>query len=242
MKIKKYLKKQNGLILMKSNTPKISIVSTEEQRKQQMENVMTKEKITNIYAFRSVLSLITSFFMIYKSTISAVFYDGWASEEAIFPAMHLFTLYNVLDIGLELNTAKKHRSLSIIIHHFVCLIASGMFYYSTAEAYEDHIYRLIWWLIIAEVSTIFNNFRILFKHTDFAHSTKIAFGISFLVARSIMSIGCLWEMLTTTYSHNLIMHGIVYSFVSLNVYWMYLMITKGFLTLGPRQRQHDKNK
>lgn len=108
-----------------------------------------------------------------------------------------------------------------IVHHIIA-IASGFYLVWILPDYPDHLYRLVWWLVMAEITSIFNNLRVLTRKTACSFHTSILFAIVFITVRSFMTYGSVMEVLYN--EHNYIHNIIVYGLAVLNITWMFMIV------------------
>lgn len=114
-----------------------------------------------------------------------------------------------------------------------------MFYvrHALQESYENDLYLLSWWMLFGEVTSIFNNIRVIFNKTKYKPYTDKLFACVFLPFRFIMTFGSIYSL--KNFEHVLIPAIIVGIFAFLNIYWGTAVINK--VKKGYKD-QNDKNK
>ena len=121
---------------------------------------------------------------------------GWATRAALFPTIWLLLAYNLFDTAVGLRRYMTREPVYLV--HHACsvggaLVALRILYFGDARTVV-HLERVTRWLLLAEVTTLFNGVRLLARHTMLQRATEIAFGGIFLVGRSAMTLGCLAEL------------------------------------------------
>lgn len=149
---------------------------------------------------------------------------GWASREAAIRGALAVGVYNVWDIlvgGLSWKRAEH------IIHHLCAVVGCGLMLKAAAGNggldYEK-LKPLVYWMGLAEVSTIFNGLRV----AQGGIVAKSLFASSFLVVRPVASVGAVRVLVKKwaerSHGENAILTPLVGTFVILNGLWSYKIL------------------
>lgn len=123
-------------------------------------------------------------------------YLGWATQIALMHSMWILIGYNVFDSVYGFREYWKHDRIYLLHHACACsCVAMGAVLLHWGDATtRDSVQRLAAWLLLAEVTTHFNNVRLLTRTTWLRRVTQMLFAAAFLVGRSAMTLGALMEL------------------------------------------------
>jgi len=149
---------------------------------------------------------------------------GWASRGAAWSGAWVVGVYNIWDIVAG---GVSWKRAEYVLHHLIAAVGCGMIIQSLRtgdrKAYEK-LRPLVYWMGIAEVTTIFNGLRVAVGGTI----TKSMFAISFLTLRPIASYGAIRVLVKKwaerSQGENAILVPLIGCFVSLNTLWSYKIL------------------
>ena len=172
-----------------------------------------------LFDFQLILSLAVSSTVVFLN-IS----NPWASKVIMLPTINLLLIYNIVDLILGIKYYIKYDK-ALFIHH---LCAIGITYILSKDfdtIYTFDIYRISRWGLLAEVTTVFNNIRLLTrKNEQLKNITTNIFAGVFVVGRTIMSIGFFVSLYKNQYF--VILAPFCLTFHCLNIYWINQIIRK----------------
>ena len=157
-------------------------------------------------------------------------YYPWASKDALVPCAYILFAYNFGDLIFSYKRYMKSKNLGFVFHHLMVVIGSIIMHYYLLPNYSHGLYRVIRWLYLAEVSTFFFSIRTLLLGTRYENISTKLFGLSFLIFRSIQTIGFTFELYKNSYFFLFAPVWVVLT--ALNIHWGYL-ITSKVVTLEP---------
>ena len=123
-------------------------------------------------------------------------YLGWATHAALMHSVWILIAYNVFDTVYGFHEYWQHDRIYLVHHACACgCVAMGavLLHWGDAST-RDSVQRLATWLMLAEVTTHFNNVRLLTRTTRLRRVTQMLFAVAFLVGRSAMTLGALMEL------------------------------------------------
>ena len=150
--------------------------------------------------------------------ISCNIIKPWASIDAVRLVIPFVIFYNTTDIVIGWHYYKTKGKI-YILHHLM-LIFGVIYIYFNLDNY-DQMSGLVKWSTVGEISTIFNNIRILSKGKSFENTSKIMFAGSFLICRTLMTIGLI---VNSVNNENKFLLPVSITFSALNVYWSYEIV------------------
>ena len=166
----------------------------------------------NLYDFQTVISMVASSMVLFYNT----YQYPWASQEAMVPTAYILMTYNIIDAILGAHQYIR-KDPATLLHH-IC-VTGGI--YSILDIlryhYDSDIYRLNYWLMMAEVTTVFNNIRILTRKTSIKKYTAGLFAVCFLVGRTSMTVGIYYNLYQNR--HFNVLAPVCFLLTTLNVYW-----------------------
>lgn len=170
------------------------------------------------YTFQAWVSLINTLWV-----VGINLYKGWAGEYAMRACIMPVIIYNIFDLIIGGEQYLKRDKLTIL-HHFGAI--GGMLYFMNVlqESYPEDLYNFTWWMLFGEISSIFNNVRVICSKTPYRDISNKLFAIIFLFCRTIMTIGTLQSL--QNFEHKMIPTIIAGLFTFLNVYWGFAIIQK----------------
>ena len=142
---------------------------------------------------------------------------GWGSVESLQIVLPIFCLYNVWDIiaGQYWKTDKV-----LLIHHAFCLLSGFYALYLGPNTITQNSLDFFYWVSLAELSSFWGTLRWFFRKTDWAMTTNLLFGLSFLIIRPIST----YYSFEYGYNDNILFTvWLLYAFV--NLYWTILIFT-----------------
>ena len=169
----------------------------------------------NRYTLQTVISLFVAAYL-----VGLNFYYDWASQVAMEHFALPFTLYNLFDLYVGRKHYFKNDKMTVV-HHLIGFFA-GLYLMWILPDYPEELYRLVWWLIIAETTTIFNNIRILSRKTSYSFHTSTLFAVMFVTLRSFMTVGSIGEVLY--YEHGIVPKLVVWGLAALNATWCFMIV------------------
>jgi len=167
---------------------------------------------------------------------------GWASFNAIKIIVPFLFVYNIVDSYLNWNDWMHPKNDHTMMYHHggvLLMIIAFYFNYKQIGYYHNDIYKIAWWFLIMEISSIFYNLRFVFKDTKWSKQFDQLFGASFLVIRSIATIGFINVLIGNRF--DLLMAPFIILFCVLNIYWGYLIVKK-LIELMSKSKNKSKDK
>jgi len=166
----------------------------------------------------TVLSTLTSAYVI---AINGLY--GWASWSAVTLSMNALSAYLALDTVL-LFKRYWSRDRMILLHHVGTLQWILFGRALIAHDYPDDVRRFVYWVLLAEVSTVVNGVRLLARGSPYQRVTERVFAAVFLGCRAPMTCGMVRALLGNTYVWYFAPFATVIT--AANVYWGALIVDK----------------
>lgn len=181
------------------------------------------------------------------STTSTLFVNTmvfpWASMEAMFWTTRLLILVQIFDLFYVGHVHIQYNDYAIILHH-VSLIVFPIILMNCIDKnmYYDKLYQFCYWMLMMEISTWFNQIRLMIPSKTYPGARQFAdylFGVVFLAVRLLSSSMSLYILLVhaTTLPYWSSCATMWYVFTVINYHWGSQIVRKG---LGyPRNRLID---
>ena len=166
------------------------------------------------YTIQTIISLINTIYV-----IGINIYYEWGSYHTLQLIKYPVLIYNIIDIVIGHKYYIKHDKMTLI-HHLIIILASLYVIFSDTK-YLLPIVTIYKWFLYGEVTSMFNNIRIILRNSVYKTITRVLFAVIFIVFRSIMTIGLLYDY--PIYENNKIISFIVVTFTFLNIIWGYMI-------------------
>lgn len=130
--------------------------------------------------------IIGSSYMLYTNLVLYT----WASHEAMIRTSMVIMLINCIDLLYIGNVHMMHKEYSTIVHHIVVSSGAYLFYNTIQTQYPVGLYHFSYWMLLVEISSWFNQFRLIVDSKRHPLARQVAdytFGVVFLVTRSVAS-------------------------------------------------------
>lgn len=114
----------------------------------------------------------------------------WASHEAMIRTSLILMLINCIDLLYIGNVHLMHKDYATIVHHLVVNSGANVFYHTIQTQYPVGMYHFSYWMLLVEVSSWFNQFRLIVDSKRYPLARTVAdytFGAVFLATRSVAS-------------------------------------------------------
>lgn len=114
----------------------------------------------------------------------------WASHEAMIRTSLFIMLINCIDILYIGNIHMMYKEYSTIVHHLVVSSGASLFYKTIQTQYPVGLYHFSYWMLLVEISSWFNQFRLIVDSKRYPLARQVAdytFGAVFLTTRSVAS-------------------------------------------------------
>lgn len=172
------------------------------------------------YTFQAWVSLVNTLWV-----VGINLYEGWGSEIAMRACIVPVLVYNVFDLIIGGEQYYKRDQLTIL-HHFGAI--GGMLYFRSVlqESYPDPLYIFTWWMLFGEISSIFNNVRVICGKTSYKDFSSKLFAIIFIPSRTLMTCGTIYSL--QNFEHKTTPVIIAGIFAFLNIYWGIAIVKKVF--------------
>ena len=148
----------------------------------------------------------------------------WASQAGMLCANRALFAVNAFDILYVGHIHWRKRDYSMLYHHALVCFGTCAMDGHLVHHYTPGLEACCRWLLLVEVSSWFNSARYLVDSTRYPCARTVAdwtFGLVFLIARSLSSVGTLATM--WTYGATIGPLGVVRTFwaglTCLNLYW-----------------------
>jgi hypothetical protein len=166
-------------------------------------------------------SLVNSMFIVLINSLY-----GWGSIESCNIFITSFILYNITDLVFNIILYNGKIQNDVLLHH-ISFISAGLAYkwYSSDPIFMENAPYIIKWLIMGEISTIFNNIRILYSKTKYRVPTSIAFALCFWIVRGYSTIFGFIDLMSMSH-YRYISLAIMSIYAYLNISWGYLIFQK----------------
>ena len=184
-------------------------------------------KITRFFLYmayllyiQTLLSLVSSGYILYTNLIQ---YE-WCNEYAVTNTLDILLIYMVLDtiLGIKYYICNDK---SILVHHIIfSLLCLTCKYMISKHGFIYELYSIGRWLLLNEISTFFNNIRILSSKSTISNITLYLFAISFIVFRPISVIGSYYELINNKLF--IVMAPLVALVSMINTFWCIAIFRK----------------
>jgi hypothetical protein len=142
------------------------------------------------------------------------------AEDVINANIIVMFIHNFLDLVLHLRT----NDILLNTHHLL-IINGVLYYYLTSIPLIDETKEYIAWLFMAEISSFFNSLRYNLVNTLYYQYSKIAFGVIFIIVRTISSGGLIgWLYFNHQHEHITAYSIISCIYIILNISWGAMII------------------
>lgn len=122
---------------------------------------------------------------------------SWASYEATKRTLLVLMLINCADLLYIGNMHIGRKEYGTLVHHAVVSSCAGVFYFAIRTQYTIGLYHFVYWMLLLEISSWFNQFRLIVDSTRFPvfrMYADYAFGVVFLMTRSVASTMSLYTL------------------------------------------------
>ena len=185
----------------------------------------------------NITSLISTSFVV----LSNLLY-GWGNPTIVINGcLPVMLAHNSLDLILHIRT----NDWLMTLHHIMVVSGIGYYYYDSYE-FTPEIVNYVKWILLAEISSLFNSLRYHLVGTKYYLVSKISFGIIFLWMRLVSSIGVISWLIKHKNEENynvFLILSLIYVF--LNIVWgsmIMIQLSKkrdilfNFLNIGLKNR------
>jgi hypothetical protein len=180
----------------------------------------------NLWELQTVLALVSS-----TLATASHLYHPWGSMAALcLSSVNLFC-YNLVDTALGWTHYWQKDRVTLVHHGGVTAFSLFVLHFHERLAYPQEIERIVRWGMLAEVTSIFNNLRILARKTVIAKHMQAIFAAVFLLLRTVMTAGCYYDLHQNRYFG--IMAPFVFFISVLNLHWSRLIVRK--IAASPEQ-------
>lgn len=162
-----------------------------------------------------ITSIISTSFLILTNVI-----HGWGSYDAIYTGFIPVLFHNTTDIFIS---RLWKTDIPMLVHHIMVIFGSLLFY--NMKHVPDEVLYMSGWFIMAEISSFFNSVRFFYRRTPYQIYADALFGFSFLIIRSISTVGTI-QFLIRNYMcpYYIPMCIITFMYASLNILWSYKIV------------------
>jgi hypothetical protein len=158
----------------------------------------------------NLTSLISTSFIV----LTGILLDS-SNDDIINANIIVIFSHNLLDLLLHLRT----NDILMNTHHLL-IINGALYYYLVSITLTNETKEYISWLFMAEISSFFNALRYNLVNTHYYQYSKIAFGVIFIIVRTISSLGVTgWLFANYTHEHIIAYSIISGIYITLNMAW-----------------------
>ena len=170
---------------------------------------MYNKYIQNIQNIQNILSLLVGVNVVIFSSIY-----GLINDNTFYYCHNYILFYNIVDLFIGIFITKFYlKNYEYIIHHIFLLLILNIL-----NKNMDKYYLIFSNILIAETTTIFNYFRIIYKNNIYY---SLLFIFYFIILRTL----CLYIIFINIYTNILYLFFFII-FLSLHIYWFFYMIKK----------------
>lgn len=150
---------------------------------------------------------------------------GWMTPISITASAPIYFGHNIFDLIIG---RIPEKDIFGTIHHIVSIIL-GYYYLKNMNSLNQNHINFTKYLVLSEISSIFNNGRYFLYNTAYRDHSKILFGLSFLIVRPISIAGSGYYLLQLYKQNDFSLKYFLplwSSLAFLNTYWCYLVVKK----------------
>jgi hypothetical protein len=156
----------------------------------------------------------------------------WASLEAMRWTSTMLTFVQTVDLLYVGHVHIHQKDYAIILHHVALIVFGLIFMIFIDNQYTDSLYQFLYWILMQEISTWFNQIRLMIPSKTYPiarNTVDTVFGIVFLTVRSLSSFMCLYVLLvySTTLPYWSSAATMWYIFTVINYHWGSQIVRKG---------------
>jgi hypothetical protein len=169
-------------------------------------------------------------FMVTNTVVGVNLTRGWGSASAMKVVMPTLIVYNVIDSIICWKSWQHPKcDKSMMLHHLTVTSLTVVFYWQIAlYGYTKDVYRLAYWLIMLEVSSVFFNLRNIIK----SFALDVIFGVTFLTFRPVSTVMMFKACIDNRF--DLIFAPFLFALTALNIHWSALLLKTLKVIKDPR--------
>ena len=148
----------------------------------------------------------------------------WASREAMLLSSRSLYMVNLVDLLFVGHMHLAKNNYSLIVHHIAVIAGTSILHPTFNTQYTATHQAFIRYILLTEVSSWFNSVRYLIPKNKYPQMRTLAdyvFGMTFVLIRSVSSLGSLHVLLSSAYAIPSVQYYMMFWYVltSINVYW-----------------------